>query len=633
MLFTTSRWFLLQQALIYKRTVVDICEGQYKTDIARRLLCPGAFPKFSEDKATLCGKPTCYGDCKEDLMCGKCKNLDNVYRDQILENEAWPEDTKITFSSYYADPEGTGKEESDLYEHVVHPTKFMKYFNFMSRLYCYHIAKVTRQKNAHKMLEQNLLPNQLEVDMDFSQNFPMNQTRDETQGGNWSTIGCTLFVSVIRFICKTTWAVQPQFLSEGQPVSVLFDNDDSGPLYRYGEIKDNWTLGDIDNVNVWHPALGRVISYPVEKIRIRKIITVPHIVVSDYKGHDSLFVKTYLDKELLGPEGWLQTQTEFPGLAGTITELLICSDGAPSHFKQKVTLHYLTELRLKYKFRRISWTFGAPGHGKGTWDGLGGICKKTMSREIISKCLIMKTAYQVFELLKRLLDSDIKHEEYDRTSRIKIKRWKIVFLSDETVKGVNSVNVEDVEDIKAFDVGSNKIFFFEGFHRDGFGYQLSACWCHACIRGKRVSTFGGIQGCLADEPFDYKICKRKDTIWIAENTILKNNLARGIYHNLKIGQFIAYDIGAKKTPRRKCRFDIGRVEEIEYPSNIKIITFQSTPLSNTDFNFVVKKDSLIIDKDSVRYRFEINPTIANNKNIELSDEIFGNIICNFYNGK
>jgi hypothetical protein len=31
-------------------------------------------------------------------------------------------------------------------------------------------------------------------------------------------------------------------------------------------------------------------------------------------GHDSQFVRCYLEKSLLGPEGWLQTQTEFPGL-------------------------------------------------------------------------------------------------------------------------------------------------------------------------------------------------------------------------------------------------------------------------------------------------------------------------------
>ena len=79
-------------------------------------------------------------------------------------------------------------------------------------------------------------------------------------------------------------------------------------------------------------------------------------------------------------------------------------------------------------------------------------------------------------------------------------------------------------------------------------------------------------------------------------------------------------------------FSFGQVPEFGHkcpnPTN-----FQSTSLSNTDFNFVEKKDSMIIDKDSVRYRFEINPTIVNNKNIELSDEIFGKIICNFYNGK
>ena len=59
---------------------------------------------------------------------------------------------------------------------------------------------------------------------------------------------------------------------------------------------------------------------------MRKIITVPHIVVSDYKGHDSTFVKCYLDTLLFGSSGWMETQTDFPGLKDRITEFHVDSD-------------------------------------------------------------------------------------------------------------------------------------------------------------------------------------------------------------------------------------------------------------------------------------------------------------------
>ena len=89
-------------------------------------------------------------------------------------------------------------------------------------------------------------------------------------------------------------------------------------------------------VNIWHPAMKKVIDYNIDKVKLRKMITVPHVVVSDYKGHDSLFVKCYLDELLLGPDGWLQSQQEFLGLKERIKEVHIDSDGAASTSRIKI---------------------------------------------------------------------------------------------------------------------------------------------------------------------------------------------------------------------------------------------------------------------------------------------------------
>ena len=115
------------------------------------------------------------------------------------------------------------------------------------------------------------------------------------------------------------------------------------------------------------------------------MITVPHVVVSDYKGHDSLFVKCYVDELLLGPDGWLQSQQEFLGLKERIKEVHIDSDGAASHFKNTDSLFSTTDFQVKYCLDRLTWTFGAPGHGKGTWDGFGGILKNAATRRIVSE--------------------------------------------------------------------------------------------------------------------------------------------------------------------------------------------------------------------------------------------------------
>ena len=103
----------------------------------------------------------------------------------------------MKIKSYYSEASGTGKEESDLHEHIVHPKEFMIYYllamtisqrkqivlsqkkNLLSFFvfhfyfyYCSHysilfISKVKRQTRAHQMQEENMLPYQMAVNMLF----------------------------------------------------------------------------------------------------------------------------------------------------------------------------------------------------------------------------------------------------------------------------------------------------------------------------------------------------------------------------------------------------------------------------------------------------------------------------------
>ena len=75
------------------------------------------------------------------------------------------------------------------------------------------------------------------------------------------------------------------------------------------------------------------------------------------------------------------------------------SDNAPSHFKSSKTMHYVTKLparlaswALAAGLRTASgvmrsftfvWEFGAPGHGKGVWDGLGAWMKRTVRQDVV----------------------------------------------------------------------------------------------------------------------------------------------------------------------------------------------------------------------------------------------------------
>jgi hypothetical protein len=228
--------------------------------------------------------------------------------------------------------------------------------------------------------------------------------------------------------------------------------------------------------------------------------------------------------------------------------------------------------------------------------------------------------------MNRLFCSEIKKETYDKTERIKVKRWQIVYLDDATVKAYPSVELKHTDDIKAFDgIGSQKIFFYEAFHRDGMGYQRSACWCHACVRGVRSKAFGPIEGCLSLEPMEYKIIRRTDPVWLNDKLIRTENLAREIFNKLKAGEVIAFDFNINK---KLNKIFIGLVDTIDYPSHIKVIIFNDS--NRNDYHRLPLVNNRIIHRNSLRYRFNYNPIVDNK--ICLSEDVFKTITENFYNG-
>ena len=73
------------------------------------------------------------------------------------------------------------------------------------------------------------------------------------------------------------------------------------------------------------------------------------------------------------------------------------SDNAASHFKSSKTMHYVSSLPSRLASWaagvldaagqpmsfRVFWEFGAPGHGKGVWDGIGAWMKRTVRQDIV----------------------------------------------------------------------------------------------------------------------------------------------------------------------------------------------------------------------------------------------------------
>ena len=143
-------------------------------EIMERILCYQSMPKG--DKR---GKPACYGECDKAAFCIKCLNtnvtVNRLYRDVDVEkNEftGWDENERVSYTSCVKeDKHNIMQQMSILYQYKVHPSDFLHYFSTSLMTYIYHIAKLKRQKHAHREQDQNFLPSMLLLDMDFSQNF------------------------------------------------------------------------------------------------------------------------------------------------------------------------------------------------------------------------------------------------------------------------------------------------------------------------------------------------------------------------------------------------------------------------------------------------------------------------------
>jgi len=109
--------------------------------------------------------------------------------------------------------------------------------------------------------------------------------------------------------------------------------------------------------------------------------------LSDAKKHDRFAMQHYSEEELPWLEKYMRE--EFPDDIPNkyITHLHQHSDNAAQHFKSTGALEFFTSLINKDrdpKLCKYVYSFGAPGHGKGCFDGVGGTFKNKIHQLIKS---------------------------------------------------------------------------------------------------------------------------------------------------------------------------------------------------------------------------------------------------------
>lgn len=89
-------------------------------------------------------------------------------------------------------------------------------------------------------------------------------------------------------------------------------------------------------------------------------------------------MKQFTDTELVYLEGYMAENFPNDLIGGKIKRLHQHSDNASQHFKSTGAIEYYTSLinaRDGPKECMYVYSFGAPGHGKGVFDGVGGAIK------------------------------------------------------------------------------------------------------------------------------------------------------------------------------------------------------------------------------------------------------------------
>ena len=101
------------------------------------------------------------------------------------------------------------------------------------------------------------------------------------------------------------------------------------------------------------------------------------------------------------------------------------TDGAPSHFKNRFTVHSLFTFKTKSGASTILWETCAPGHGKGPWDGVGAVVKRLLRQLERQDKMYANGAQDVFRAL-------VRHDKH-RGSSISSFVYHYILTADEPV--------------------------------------------------------------------------------------------------------------------------------------------------------------------------------------------------------
>ena len=257
---------------------------------------------------------------------------------------------------------------------------FLDEFERLSETHTLHRHLVSTKRKASISYDKNVRPLIVKRDIDFSENGSMKNYK-QLQSQYWVTIMYTLFVSVVSWLLASEWNREEGLLKKGDEVTVYGEkagqpiNLDSFWGVVTGVIDPAQGKYEITDENECKHHVNR------PDLRLRKRHTKAFGHVSDDKVHDRLAMQHFTKQELEELEKYMKQYFPDDIPHGRILRLHQHSNNASQHVKNTGALYFFTCLTTGIiMFAAYIYTFGAPGHGKGPWDGIGGRWKSKVDQ-------------------------------------------------------------------------------------------------------------------------------------------------------------------------------------------------------------------------------------------------------------
>ncbi len=262
---------------------------------------------------------------------------------------------------------------------------FLDAFEYMVKKHISHRNQVAVERRAQLAWERNVRPLMVSRNIDYSENGNI-KDHMQVQSQHWVTNQYTLFVSIVSWLLVDEWnkdegilEVNNEVTVNGEKAGEAFNDDAFFATITKVLGNDMYEVTDISNNTSNHHRKDL-------RLRKRHSIAIGH--TSDDKAHDRHSMQHFTTQELLWLEDYMQKNFPNDIPHGPIRIFYTHSDNAAQHFKNTGAIHYFSTLIIKERggaaCTAFVYNFGAPGHGKGPYDGIGGRWKSKIDQIIVS---------------------------------------------------------------------------------------------------------------------------------------------------------------------------------------------------------------------------------------------------------